>query len=176
MPMLLGGQQVSPWLAKCQDLALNTTFIGHFITREEIQLSWLGWNGKWEDLRSCFYFGHCFYDRNKGPTKLKSINKAWRLRLGIVSVILLLAHGCLWPIGFGLVQFVLVWSQLLFWHSRSSVLGPPSCVLCRCDVCGFCSRFGANKPQKPVIVVPSVRQWGTGMWVGHGPRDPPPEM
>lgn len=122
------------------------------------------------DLRSCFYFGDGFYGPSKGPTKLKSINKAWRLRLGIVSVILLLAHGCLWPIGFGLVQFVLVWSQLLSWHSRSSV----SCVLCRCDVCGFCSRFGANKPQKPVIVVPHSDNGPQECGWGLGPRDSQP--
>lgn len=85
-------------------------FIGHFITREEIQLSLLLLPLS-ATVCFCFHFGHCFYGPNKRQTKLKSINKSWRLRPGIVSAIQL-ADGRLWANWFR--------SQLLWYYVSSS--------------------------------------------------------
>lgn len=91
--MVSGGQQVS--LANCQ--FLYRAF--HNAWRNSIKFA-----------ATVCHFGHCFYGPNKRQTKLKSINKSWRLRPGIVSAIQL-ADGRLWANWFR--------SQLL-WYSVSS--------------------------------------------------------
>lgn len=93
--MVSGGQQVL--LANCQ--FLYRAF--HNAWRNSI---------KFAAAATVCHFGHCFYGPNKRQTKLKSINKSWRLRPGIVSAIQL-ADGRLWANWFR--------SQLL-WYSVSS--------------------------------------------------------
>lgn len=121
-----------PGVNKCRWPTANF-FIGHFITREEIQLSLLLLPLS-ATVCFCFHFGHCFYGPNKRQTKLKSINKSWRLRPGIVSAIQL-ADGRLWANWFR--------SQLL-WYSVSS----SSSFRLLSQLCGVLYLFWCEKTAK----------------------------